>query len=128
MKDITQNIYRYSIKIAIFLLLSLNALSTRAFKSSIIPDINWIWTTDTTGAESVGTLDAILLFFRESIFSLLYIAAVWIIIYIGFILLKAEWNPEEMKKAFTTLIHVVVWLFIVAVSWAIIAIIWGLSF
>ena len=46
-------------------------------------------------------------------------------IYTGFRLVKAEWNPEEMSKVWKTLIHVIVWLFIVAASWAIVAMVSG---
>lgn len=75
-----------------------------------------------------SVIDAILLFVKDSIFWLLGLISIGMFLYVGFKLIKAEWNPEEMKWAFVTLTYVIVWLFIVAISWAVIKIVTGLNF
>jgi len=89
-------------------------------RESIMPKVNtiseiwsekkWLW-----------VISQILNFIKESIFWLLSVISIWMFIYVGFNLVKAQWNPEEMSKAWKTLIHVIVWLFLVAVSWALVA-------
>ena len=117
----TDKIYLYILTVALIFFQKVSA-----FKTQIIPDIDNIGATKTSGGWD--TLKDILEFFRDSIFGVLAIISVGIFIYIGFMLLKAEWNPDEMKKAFVTLIHVVVGLFIVAASWWIVKMVWAINF
>ena len=72
----------------------------------------WVW-----------VIWSILNYIKESIFWLLAVISIWMFLYVGFNLVKAQWNPEEMSKAWKTLIHVIVWLFIVAVSWALVVLV-----
>lgn len=107
-------------------------VNANSLKESIIPwweTITTIWS-DTNWSDEDGwmwVISKILNFIKESIFWLLSIIAIWMFIYIGFNLVKAQWNPEEMSKAWKTLIHVIVWLFIVAVSWALVAMFSGIK-
>lgn len=90
--------------------------------------IGAVWVESTTVDGKIvqwwtSQFDKILNFIKESIFWLLALIAIGMFLYVWFNLVKAEWNPEELKKAFMTLIHVIIWLFIVAASWAIITMI-----
>ena len=78
---------------------------------------SWLW-----------VIWGIVVYIKNSIFWLLSVIAIGMFIYTGFRLVKAEWNPEEMSKVWKTLIHVIVWLFIVAASWAIVAMVSGTKF
>ncbi len=71
--------------------------------------------------------NSVLEFISESIFWLLWLISIGLFLYVWFKMLKAEWNPEEMKKAFQTLIHIIVGLFIVAFAWWFIKIIASLN-
>ena len=107
-------------------------VDANSLKESIIPwweTITTIWS-DTNWSDEDGwmwVISKILNFIKESIFWLLSIIAIWMFIYIGFNLVKAQWNPEEMSKAWKTLIHVIIWLFIVAVSWALVVMFSGIK-
>jgi len=99
------------------------------FKDSIIPEvesINWVVDIDTEWWTNI--LKSILDFVSDSIFSLLAVIAIWAFIYIGFMFVKADWNPEEMKKAFMSLVHVIIGLFVVAISWVAVKMVSGISF
>jgi len=96
----------------------------------IIPDndtitIKWV---DSNWGDWLWVIWGIVVYIKNSIFWLLSVIAIGMFIYTGFRLVKAEWNPEEMSKVWKTLIHVVVWLFIVAASWAIVAMVSGTKF
>lgn len=65
-------------------------------------------------------IDGILGFFRDSIFDLLLLIAVWVFLFIWWRLLIARWNPEELKKAFISLVHAGIGLFVVSAAYAIV--------
>jgi type II secretory pathway component PulF len=99
------------------------------FENSIIPEVESItWTVSTDVSWWDKILVEILKFINESIFSLLAVIAIWAFIYIWFMLVKADWNPEDMKKAFMNLIYVIIWLFIVWVSWVLVKMVSGINF
>ena len=77
---------------------------------------------------STNLLDKVLDFVKDSIFGILALVAIWMFLYVWFSLVKAQWNPDELKKAFMTLIHVIIGLFIVAVSWAVITMVSSITF
>jgi flagellar biogenesis protein FliO len=41
---------------------------------------------------------------------------------------KADGNPEEMKKAFMSLIHVIIGLFVISISWVVVKMVSGINF
>jgi len=87
------------------------------------------WTiTDVKFESSTWLLDQILTFVKDSIFGILALVAIGMFLYVWFSLIKAQWNPEELKKAFMTLIHVIIWLFIIAISWAVIKMVSSITF
>lgn len=73
-------------------------------------------------------LDWIILFFRNSIFNLLALIAIWVFLYIWARLVVARWNPEELKKTWTSLIYAVIWIVVVTLSWAIVRLVAWLDF
>ena len=78
---------------------------------------------------SLGGWNIFLLdYVKESIFWLLALIAIWVFIFIWARLVMAKWNPEEFKKAIMQLIYAIVWLAIVAISWAAVKLISSLNF
>jgi len=67
-------------------------------------------------------------YIKESIFWLLALIAIWVFIFIGAKLVIARWNPEEFKKAIMQFIYAIVWLAIVAISWAAVKLVSSLNF
>jgi len=97
--------------------------------NDIIPKGSSIaWEVDTNVEGGFDLINSIFIFVKDSIFWLLAVIAIGLFIYIGWKLVKADWNPEEMKKAFMNLVHIIIGLFIVAASFAIVKIVSGLSF
>ena len=99
------------------------------FSNDIIPKWESItWVIDTSASWGFNLIDTIFLFIKDSIFGLLALITIGLFIYIGWKLVKADWNPEEMKKAFLHLVHIIIGLFVVAASFAIVKIVSGLNF
>lgn len=101
-------------------------------RSAIIPEIKGqdrtsIATKDWLSADWTQLLDRVFAFITDSIFGLLALISVGMFLYIGFKLVSAQWNPEELKKTFVTLVYVIVWLAIVSVSWLVINILTWIS-
>lgn len=100
-----------------------------SFKDSIIPKVDSIsGAVDTTASWGLDLIDKVFMFIKDSIFGLLALIAIGLFIYIWWRFIKADWNPEEMKKAFLHFVHIVIGLFIVAASFAIVKIVAGLNF
>jgi len=97
------------------------------FKNDIIPAWESITGQIDTNAEwGFDLINSIFIYVKDSIFGLLALITIGLFLYIGWKLVKADWNPEEMKKAFKNLVHIIIWLFIVAASFAIVKIVAGL--
>jgi len=65
-------------------------------------------------------INLMLIYFRDTIFSLLYVLWIGAFIYIWIKLIMARGKPDEFKKAFTNLIYVIVWILLVSLSWALV--------
>ncbi len=103
-------------------------LSGDEIKNQMIPstanDVLSAW----TASESwQGYLDAILAFVRDSIFALMALVAVGMFLFIGARLALARWNAEEFKKAMMSFVYAAVGLFVVALSYALVRFISGVS-
>ncbi len=99
------------------------------FKNDIIPAWSSIaGEVDTNTEWWFDLMNMIFIFVKDSIFGLLALITVGLFIYIGWKLVKADWNPEELKKAFKHLVNIVIGLFIIAASFAIVRIVAGLNF
>ncbi|MDQ7009789.1 MAG: hypothetical protein Q9M94_05850 [Candidatus Gracilibacteria bacterium] len=99
------------------------------FKDSIIPNGKSITgPVDTNAGGGFDLINTIFIYVKDSIFGLLALITIGLFIYIGWKLVKADGNPEEMKKAFMHLVHIIIGLFIVAASFAIVKIVSGINF
>lgn len=98
------------------------------FENDIIPKVESIAEVTTSTEWWTDLLNSVLLFVKDSIFWILAVISIGAFIYIGFMLVKAQWNPEELKKAFMSLIHVIIGLFIVVIAWALVTMVSGISF
>ncbi|MCD5380443.1 hypothetical protein LR004_00815 [Candidatus Gracilibacteria bacterium] len=96
--------------------------------SHIIPTKDSGTISDVDFSKDTNLLDKLLTFVKDSIFGILALVAIGMFLYVGFSLVKAQGNPEELKKAFMTLIHVIIGLFIVAISWAVITMASSITF
>lgn len=98
-------------------------LWNQTIKEWLLDEKLWWWsiTSENTNVITVAN------FFRDSIFQLLLLISIWVFLWIWIRLATARWNPEELKKAFTSLVYAVVWLFIVSAAWAMVKLVSGLS-
>lgn len=112
-------------------LLSYNFLYAEDLRDEIV---NFDWSNSETiiaGAWSwdwLNLLDNVILFFKDSIFNLLYLIVVSAFIYIWAKLVMARWKPDQFKKIWIHIIHIVVWIFVITWAWAIIKVVSWLSF
>jgi hypothetical protein len=80
----------------------------------------WWW----DGIEILDILQSI----QKYILWLVWIITIWVLIYIWFLLISWEWNPDEIKKAFKAFIYLVVWLAIIPLSYVAVKIVTWLNF
>jgi len=104
--------------ISIYKVYAIESLSSSDLQEKMTPEgtervVRATWTDE-------EAIDWILGFFRDSIFDLLLLIAVWVFLFIWWRLLIARWNPEELKKAFISLVHAGIGLFVVAAAYAIV--------
>jgi len=92
-------------------------------KKDIIPEINNI----STDKEIIDIID-IFTFAKESIFWLLALIAITVFIVLWTKLIMAKWNAEELKKVLMQFVYSVIWLSIVAISWAAVKLVSSLNF
>lgn len=71
---------------------------------------------------------SLLEYWKDSIFGLLAIIAITVFIFIWARLVIARWNPEEFKKALMNFVYAIVWLAIVAISWAAVKLVSSINF
>ena len=64
---------------------------------------------------------------RSQIFNVILIIAVVMVVWIGVRMATARWNPEEFKKAWMHFIYLILWLFIVFVSWWVVRLVSNLN-
>jgi hypothetical protein len=98
-----------------------------------IVDFNWnyddttiIW--DWWTWDWLWLLDGVIKYFKDSVFGLLYIIVVGIFVYMWAKLVMARWKPDQFKKIWIQLMHIVIWIFIVTWAWAVVKIVSRLSF
>ncbi len=91
---------------------TMDALLWITWKSSII---NW---DDNTEEGGFTTLTKLVIWFKDSLTWLVQLLAVWAFLFVWIRLGMARWNPEEFKKALQHMIYVIVWIFVISISWA----------
>ena len=96
-------------------------------ENSIIPenDTSIIINQDETGKE---LLFSIFEYIKDSIFWLLALISITVFIFIWAKLVMAKWNPEDFKKALMHFIYAIVWLVVIALSWAVVKLVSSLNF
>lgn len=95
-------------------------------KNSIIPDS---WNNVVVNQKSWDDLlFSVIEYVRESIFWLLALIAITVFIFIWARLVIARWNQEEFKKAIMHFVYAVVWIALVALSWAAVKLVSSLNF
>ena len=97
-------------------------------KLNIIPD-NWfenIVIDETNTGKNL--LFSIFQYVKNSLFDLLAIIAISAFIFIWAKLIMARWNPEEFKKALMHFIYAIIWLTVVAISWAAVKLVVSIDF
>lgn len=72
-------------------------------------------------------VDNILAWFRDSIDTLLPIAAIGVFLFVGIRLWIARWNPDEFKKSWMQFIYAVIGIFVVSFAWAAVKIVSGFT-
>lgn len=99
-------------------LTAIETLSEEELRNAITPS----GSSDVIRSTATGEwlLDAVLEFIRDSVFRLLLLIAVGMFLYIGWKLLIARWNPEELKKALTSFVYAWIGLFVVAAAYALV--------
>ena len=81
-----------------------------------------------SGETGTWLFDSVLLWVKDSLFALMAVIAVGVFLFIWGKLVIARGNPEEFQKALKMFIYAVVWIFIVAFSWAAVRLVAGLNF
>ncbi len=65
---------------------------------------------------------------QKYILWVVWIITIWVLIYIWFLLISWEWNPDEIKKAFKAFLYLVVWLAIIPLSYILVKIVTWFNF
>ncbi len=104
---------------------AVDTLSSDDLRDTIIPsNSNWVITST---ASWEWLLDAIFVFARDGIFSLMALIAIAVFLWIWGRLIVARWNPEEFKKALMSFVYAAVGIFVVAAAWAIVRFVAGIN-
>lgn len=92
-------------------------------KSDILPwgEIIDVW-------EDKEALTSLFDLVRDGILSLLALIAITVFIFLWAKLIMAQWNAEELKKVLMQFVYSVIWLAVVAMSWAAVKLVSSLNF
>lgn len=72
-------------------------------------------------------LSLLLWWIKNWLTNIIILIAVWVFLFIGARLAIARWNPEEFKKAMMQMVYAIVWIFIVSIAWALVALVAGIN-
>lgn len=72
-------------------------------------------------------LSLLLWWIKNWLTNIIILIAVWVFLFIGSRLAIARWNPEEFKKAMMQMVYAIVWIFIVSIAWALVALVAGIN-
>jgi hypothetical protein len=85
-------------------------------------DISSVWGTNWT-----SMLVNLLNWFKEELLSVVEVVVIWVLIWLGFKMIMARWNPEEFKKAWIWFVYVILWMFFIFGAWWIVRLVSTLS-
>lgn len=94
--------------------------------SSLQKQINWKISWDVV-KKKVTSVGWALKWWKDIALGLVFIITVWAFVYLWIKMAAARWNPEEFKKAWMHLVYIIIWLFVIFISWQIVIIVSRLS-
>lgn len=104
-------------KIKIFFLILLSIFSFYFFLEVNATDIkSWIINSiddNLPTGKDVTNLPSFFKFLKNIIYSLVWIIAIFMIVWIWVRISTARWNPDEFKKAWMHLLYLILWIFLV---------------
>ena len=92
---------------------------TETFDPKVAETSLWEW--------KLPMLSGFLNWFKTELLSIVEVVVIWVLIWIGFKVVMARWNPEEFKKAWIWLIYVILWVFFIFAAWWIVRLVSTLS-
>lgn len=117
-------------KILFFFLWYISLITTvfADYKNDMLPWNNgWAVSVLVEWNDGEKQVDNILAWFRDSIDTLLPIAAIGVFLFVGIRLWIARWNPDEFKKSWMQFIYAVIGIFVVSFAWAAVKIVSGFT-
>lgn len=106
--------------------IDINAENTVWDKSTMNALLDITWENNIVESENTDWFDmltSLIIWFKNSLTWLMQLIAVWAFLFVWIRIAVARWNPEEFKKALKHMIYVIVWIFIVSIAWALVALV-----
>lgn len=106
--------------------IDINAENTVWDKSTMNALLDITWENNIVESENTDWFDMLtdlIKWFKNSLTWLMQLIAVWAFLFVWIRIAVARWNPEEFKKALKHMIYVIVWIFIVSIAWALVALV-----
>ncbi len=106
--------------------IDINAENTVWDKSTMNALLDITWENNIVESENTDWFDMLtdlIIWFKNSLTWLMQLIAVWAFLFVWIRIAVARWNPEEFKKALKHMIYVIVWIFIVSIAWALVALV-----
>lgn len=126
----SKKIFLYILSSYLFLVNTTYAATRSVWNGTIKDSLLWITENDVLPADDnwLSVLDSIFIWVKDSLTWLLFVAAVWVFLFIWIRVVMARWNPEEFKKSITQLIYAIVWIFLISLAWAAVTLVAWLNF
>ena len=106
--------------------IDINAENTVWDKSTMNALLDITWENNIVESENTDWFDMLtdlIKWFKNSLTWLMQLIAVWAFLFVWIRIAVARWNPEEFKKALKHMIYIIVWIFIVSIAWALVALV-----
>lgn len=73
-------------------------------------------------------INDLILYAKKAMFSLFYIVAVWVFIFLWIKLMAARWNAEEFKKALMWFVYAIVWIVLIPLAYVLVSLVSWVNF
>jgi predicted tellurium resistance membrane protein TerC len=103
------------------------ALDIKGELNNITTDPEGIYQNTTFGDWKLAMLSGLLKWFKEELLSVVEVVVIWVLIWLGFKMIMARWNPEEFKKAWLWFVYVILWIFFIFAAWWLVKLVSSLS-